>query len=70
MAERIFNFQTRIGRNSGTPEYRFGKQLSPLSDGPINGSQQLVIYELWQSEFRPVVEILLRGILRACLGFG
>jgi hypothetical protein len=53
----MFNFQTRIGRNSRSPEYHFGRQLSQLSDGPINGSNQLAICELRQSETRPDAEI-------------
>jgi hypothetical protein len=56
--ERIFNFQTGIGRNCGSPKYRFGNQLSPLSDGPINGSNRLVINELRQSETRPVAKTI------------
>jgi hypothetical protein len=48
--KRILNFQTRIGRNSGSPEYHFGMQLSQLSDGLINSSKWLVVNELWQSE--------------------
>jgi hypothetical protein len=55
-AERIFNFLSRISWNSGTPEYRFGWQLSQLSDGPSNGSKRLTICELRQSETRPVAE--------------
>jgi hypothetical protein len=54
--ERIFNFQTRIGRNSRSPEYRFGRQLSHLSDGLLNGSNQLAICELRQLETRPDAE--------------
>jgi hypothetical protein len=45
-----------IGRNYGSPKYRFESQLSQLSDGPLNGSKQLTICELRQSETRPVVE--------------
>jgi hypothetical protein len=55
--ERIFNFQSQIGRNSRSPEYHFGKQHSQLSDGPLNGSNWLAICELWQSETRPDAEI-------------
>jgi hypothetical protein len=54
----VFNFQTRIGRKSESPEYCFGWQLSPLSDGPINSSKRLVINELWQSETRPVAKTI------------
>jgi hypothetical protein len=57
VVERIFNFQTRIGRNARSPEYHFRRQLSQLSDGPINGSNRLAICELRQSETRPDAEI-------------
>jgi hypothetical protein len=56
--ERIFNFQTRIDRNSGSPKYHFGRHLSQLSDGLINGSKQLAICELRQSETRPVAKTI------------
>jgi hypothetical protein len=56
--ERIFNFQTRIGQNSGSSEYCFGRQLSQLSNGPINGSKRLATCELPQSETRPVAKII------------
>jgi hypothetical protein len=56
-AERIFNFQTRIGWNSGSPEYHFRRQLSQLSDGPINSSNRLAICELRQLETQPDAEI-------------
>jgi hypothetical protein len=55
--KRISNFQTRIGRNSGSAEYRFGRKLSQLSDGLLNGSNRLAICELRQSETRPDAEI-------------
>jgi hypothetical protein len=55
-AERIFTFPSRIGRNSRSPEYRFGWQLSQLSNGPSNGSKRLVICELRQLETWPVTE--------------
>jgi hypothetical protein len=58
MAERIFNFHTRIGRYSGSLEYRFGRQLSQLSDGPINGSKWLAICMLRQSETRRVAKTI------------
>jgi hypothetical protein len=58
MAKRIFNFQTRIGRNFRNPEYHFRRQLSQLSDGLINGSKRLVINELWQSETQPVAKTI------------
>jgi hypothetical protein len=45
--ERIFNFPTRIGQNSGSPEYHFKSQLS---DGLINSSKRLGICELRQSK--------------------
>jgi hypothetical protein len=54
--ERIFNFPSRISRNSGSPKYHFGQQLSQLSDGLSNGSKQLAICELRQSETRLVAE--------------
>jgi hypothetical protein len=57
MAEQIFNFQTWIGRNSGSLEYHFRRQLSQLSDGALNGSNWLAICELRQSETRPDTEI-------------
>jgi hypothetical protein len=56
--ERVFNFRTRIGRNSESPEYHFGRRLSQLSDGLINGSKQLVINELRQSENRPAAKTI------------
>jgi hypothetical protein len=37
---------SRLGQNSGSPEYRFVRQLSQLFDGLINGSQRIVINEL------------------------
>jgi hypothetical protein len=58
MVKWILNFQTQIGRNSGSPEYRFGRQLSQLSDGLINGSKWLVINELRQSETRRVAKTI------------
>jgi hypothetical protein len=54
--EQIFNFQPQIGQNSGSPKYRFGIQLSQLSDGPLNRSNRLAICELRQLETRPVAE--------------
>jgi hypothetical protein len=56
VAERIFNFQSQIGRNSKSPEYHFRWQLSQLFDGPLNGSNRLAICELQQSETRPVTK--------------
>jgi hypothetical protein len=47
---------SQIDQNSRSPEYRFRRQLSQLSDGPSNGSKQLVICELWKSKTRPVAE--------------
>jgi hypothetical protein len=38
-------------------KYRFGRQLSQLSNGLINGSKRLAICELRQSETRPDAEI-------------
>jgi hypothetical protein len=55
-AERIFNFLSQIGRNSRSPEYRFGRKVSQLSDGLSNSFKQLLICELRQSETRPVTE--------------
>jgi hypothetical protein len=52
--ERTFTFPSRIGRNSGSPEYHFRRQFSQLSDGPSNGSGRLAICELWQSKTRPI----------------
>jgi hypothetical protein len=54
--KRIFKFLSRIGRNSGSPEYRFGRQLSQRSGGPSNVSKRLAICELQKSETRPVAE--------------
>jgi hypothetical protein len=54
--EQIFTFPPRIGRNSGRPEYCFGRQLSQLSDGRSNSSKRLAICELQQSETRPVAD--------------
>jgi hypothetical protein len=56
VAERIFNFLSQIGQNSRSPEYHFGQQVSQFSNGPSNGSKQLAIYELWQSESRPIAD--------------
>jgi hypothetical protein len=56
VTKQIFNFQSRIGQNSGSPEYHFGTQIYQLSDGPSNSSKGLAICELWQSETRPVAE--------------
>jgi hypothetical protein len=56
-AERIFNFQTWISQNFGSPEYHFRRQFSQLSNGPLNGSNWLAIYELRQSETRSDAEI-------------
>jgi hypothetical protein len=50
------NFQTRIGRNSRSPEYHFGRQLSQLSDGPINDAKWIAICELRQPETRSVAK--------------
>jgi hypothetical protein len=55
-AERIFNFQTRIGRNSGSPEYHLERELAQLYDGPLNSSIQSAICKLWQLETQPVSE--------------
>jgi hypothetical protein len=54
--ERILNFPSWFDQSSGSNEYRFGQQLSQLSDGPSNCSKWLAIYELWQSDTRPVAE--------------
>jgi hypothetical protein len=48
MAERILTFGSQIGRNSESPEYHFGRKLSQLSNGSLNGSKWLVICELQQ----------------------
>jgi hypothetical protein len=48
----MFNFQTRIGRNSRSPKYHFGRQLSQLPAGTLNGSNRLAIYELRKWETR------------------
>jgi hypothetical protein len=56
-SKRIFNFQTRNGRNSGSPEYHFRRQLSQLSDGLLKDSNRLAICELRQSETRSDAEI-------------
>jgi hypothetical protein len=61
MAKWIFNFQSRIRQNSGSSNHRFGRQLSQLSDGPLNGSKQLAICKLQQSETRPVTETTILG---------
>jgi hypothetical protein len=70
--ERIFDFLSRIGRNSRSPEYSFEQQLSQLSDGPLNSSKRLAICELRQSETRPVTEDLLGGaeLARVSAGWG
>jgi hypothetical protein len=56
--KQIFNFQTRIGRNSRSPKYRFTRQLSKLFDGLINSSKWLAICELRQSETRSVAKAI------------
>jgi hypothetical protein len=53
-AERNSTFGSRIGRNSRSPKYHYGRQLSQLSDGQQYGPEQLKIYELRLSETRPV----------------
>jgi hypothetical protein len=53
----MFNFQSQICRNYGSPEYHFGRHLSQLSDGSLNDSKWLVICELRQSKTRPVAEL-------------
>jgi hypothetical protein len=58
VTKRIFNFRSRIGRNTGSPKYHFGRQLSQLSDGLINGSNWLTICELRQSETRSVAKTI------------
>jgi hypothetical protein len=57
-AEWIINFQSRIGWNSGSPEYHYGMQLSQLSDGLLNISNRLAICELRQSETRSVTKTI------------
>jgi hypothetical protein len=42
----------------GSLEYRFRRQLSQLSDGPINGSKRLAICVLRQSEPRSVAKTI------------
>jgi hypothetical protein len=44
------------GRNSRTSKYRFGIQLSQLSDGPLNSSKWLAICELRLSKTRSDAE--------------
>jgi hypothetical protein len=63
VVKRIFSFKSRIGQNSGCPEYHFGKQCSQLSDGLLNGSERLAVRELRQSETRPVAESTFLGRL-------
>jgi hypothetical protein len=46
--------QSRIGQNFKSPEYHFGRKLSQLSDGPLDGTKRLAVCELRQSETRPV----------------
>jgi hypothetical protein len=56
LAKWIFNFQSQIGQNSRSQEYHFSIKLSQLSDGPLNGFNQLAICELQQSESQPGAE--------------
>jgi hypothetical protein len=58
VAKRIFNFHPRIGRNNWGSKYRFGRQFSNLSNGPLNDSNRLAICELRQSETRLVTETI------------
>jgi hypothetical protein len=53
-AERNSTFGFRNDRNSGSPEYHYGRQLSQLFDGLLNGSKRLAIYELRLSGTRLV----------------
>jgi hypothetical protein len=63
MAKHIFSSKSQIGQNSESPEYRFGRKLSQLFDGPFNGSKRFMICELWLSETRLVTESAFLGIL-------
>jgi hypothetical protein len=58
VAKQIFNFRSSIGWNFGSLKYRFGRQLSQLSDVLIKGSQRLAICELRQSETRPIAKTI------------
>jgi hypothetical protein len=49
------------GSSLSRPEYHFVRQLSHLSDGPLNDSKRLEICELRQSESRPVAETTFLG---------
>jgi hypothetical protein len=65
VVELNLSFASRLSRNSGSPEYHFGRKLSQLSDVPLSGSKQLAIYVLRLSELDRVAE---SGILdRPCL---
>jgi hypothetical protein len=54
----IFNFWSWIHQNSRSPKYRFGRQLSQLFDGLINGSNRLAVCVLQQSEIRAVAKTI------------
>jgi hypothetical protein len=59
-----FCFWTEQQQNgSSCPEYRFGIQLSRLSDGLLDSSKWLAICKLWQSKSRPVAESAFLGRL-------
>jgi hypothetical protein len=63
MAKQIFIFNSRIGQNSGNPEYQFGREISHLSGSTLNGSKRLAIYVLRLSEAWPVDESAILGRL-------
>jgi hypothetical protein len=52
-----FLVQVKLIKSCDAPEYHFRRQLSQLSDGPLNGSNRLAICELRQSETRSDAKI-------------
>jgi hypothetical protein len=59
-AELELIFQSRLNRNSGSPEYHFDGKLSQLSDGMFSGSKWSAICKLQLSE---LVRVAKSGIL-------
>jgi hypothetical protein len=61
--KRIFNFKSWIGGNSESLKYHFGRQLSLMSNGPLNSSKQLAGCELRQLETQLVAQTTILGRL-------
>jgi hypothetical protein len=60
VAEWNSTFGSRIGRNSGSPEYHYSMQLSQISDSPLNGpnSWWFTSYGCWKLDRSAESEIL------------